>query len=490
MRLMLLFSLVSVFLTVNSKVSATNNHTSTQNTWVQQTPNIGASSLTFLQAVKLGDVDIVAKKLKQGVNVDDIQDGHYPPLFFASAKGYEHITTMLVQYGANPNKAGRGGWTPLMVAAMHGQNKNITILLDAGANLELQHIQGKSALMIGIEFDKIDTVKQLIQQGADVNARSHNTHSTGQSVLSLAVEHGNIDVVKILLAVGANGNNKKFNSEGPLASAIEKGQKDIVALLLKHGSKTQKNDNKWDDNKRDTNSRGNSHPASDNQNSLLHHAAKYGTPEILQLLLASGENPKQKNNEGNSALMIAARAGKIDNVEALSSFATKGEIQDVFHIVITLGLTTGVNKILALGANVNVTNALGETPLMLAVANRHHLIVDMLISEGANIQGVSNEGVDALMVALSTTPSKQRIVTTLIDNGANVQRKNALGDTALHIAVKHCAELHFSVVESLLGAGAKPSDINNKGERARDLITDKCLLPAHNEWNTWKHNVL
>ena len=486
MRLILLFSLVSVFLTVSGKVSASNSHTSTQNTWVQQTPNISAPSLTFLQAVKLGDRDIVAKKLKQGVNVDDIQDGHYSPLFFASAKGYDQIAQLLIQYGANPNVAGRGGWTPLMVAAMHGQNKNITLLLNAGANLELQHVQGKSALMIAIEFDKIDTVNQLIQRGADVKARRHNTHSTGQSVLSLAVEHGNIDIVKTLLAVGTNVNNRNFNSEGPIASAIEKGQKDIVALLLKYDSKIQKNDNKWDSH----NNRGNSNPTSDNRNSRLHHAAKYGTPEILQLLLASGENPKQKNNSSNSALMIAARAGKIGNVEVLASFATQEEIQDVFHIVITTGITTGVSKILALGANVNATNTLGETPLMLAVANRHHLIVDVLLSEGANIQGVSNEGGDALMMALSTTPSKQRIVTTLIDKGANVQRKNTWGDTALHVAAKHCAELDFSVVEALLGAGAKPSDINNKGEHARDLITDKCLLPAQNEWNTWKHNAL
>ena len=473
MQFILLFSLVSIFLMLSGKVNAvnshaSNNHASTQNTWVQQTPNISAPSLTFLQAVKLGERDIVAKKLKQGVSVDDIQDGHYSPLFFASAKGYEDIAQMLIQYGANPNKAGRGGWAPLMVAAMHGQNKNITLLLNAGANPELQHVQGKTALMIALEFDKVATVNQLIQRGANVNARSHNMHSTGKSVLSLAVEHGNIDVVKILLAAGANFNNKIFASEGPLASAIESGQNDMVALLLNHVPKIQKNNNKWDSR----NNRGNSKRANSARNSRLHHAAKFGTPEILQLLLAVEEKSKDKNNTGSTALMIAARAGRIDNVEVLASSATKEEIQDVFNIVITTGLTTGVNKILALGANVNAANALGETPLMLAVKNRHHLIVDILLSEGANIQAVSNEGNDALMIALVTTPLKQRIVTTLLEGGANIQRKDALGNSALHVAAKHCAALDFYVVEALLRAGAKQSDINSEGKCARDLLTD------------------
>ncbi len=496
MRLILLFSLVLVFLTISGKVNAGNSDASTQNTWVQRTPNINALSLTFMQAVKLGERDIVINKLKQGVNVDDIQDGHYPPLFFASAKGYDDIAEILIQHGANPNMAGRGGWTPLMVAAMHGQHKNITLLINAGANLELQHVQGKTALMIALEFDKIDTVNQLIQRGANVNARSHNMHSAGKSVLSLAVEHGNIDAVKILLAAGAIFNNKIFDSEGPLASAIDKGQKNIVALLLEYDSKILKNANNLNSstiNNRSLSSNNLSNSTLDNgdkrinskRNSPLHYAAKYGTPDILELLLVSGEKSKQKSNTGSTALMIAARAGKIDNVEVLAPFAAKEEIQDVLHIVITTGLTAGVNKILALGANVNAANALGKTPLMLAVENRHHLIVDILLSKGANIQAVSNEGSDALMVALVTTPSKQRIVTRLLEEGANVQRKDALGNTALHVAAKHCTALDFSVVEALLRAGAKQSDINSEGARARDLVTDKCL---HSAWEEWKHN--
>ncbi|OUR88660.1 hypothetical protein A9Q81_23250 [Gammaproteobacteria bacterium 42_54_T18] len=462
MRLIFIFSLVFVFFTVSGKVSAGNSNASTQNTWVQQTPNISESSLTFLQAVKLGKRDIVAKKLKRGIDVDDRQDGHYPPLFFASAKGYDDIAQMLIQYGANPNIAGRGGWTPLMVAAMHQQDRNITLLLDAGANLELQNGQGKTALMIAIEFDKIDTVNHLVQRGANVNARSQNVPSKGKSVLSLAVEKGNVDVVKMLLAAGAYFNNKIFNSEGPFAVAIEAGQRDMVALLLKLGPNIQKSPHQLDGN-------------NSKRNSCLHHAAEYGTVEILQLLLASGEDPKLKNSTGNTALMVAARAGNIDNVEALASYATKIEIQEVFYIVITTGLTAGVNKILALGASVNAINALGETPLMLAVANRHHLIVDILLAEGANLQAVSNDGRDALMIALTTEPSKQRIVTTLIERGANVQRKNSLGNTALHIAAKHCAQLDFSVVEALLSAGAKQKDANAKGKRAGDLVADSCL---------------
>lgn len=207
-------------------------------------------------------------------------------------------------------------------------------------------------------------------------------------------------------------------------------------------------------------------------------------------MLTSGGNPRQKNITGDIPLIIAARTGKIDNVEVLAASATKEEIQSLFFTVIATGLTEGVNKMLALGANVNATNTLGETPLMLAVINRHHLIVDILLSKGASVQTVSNEGNDILMIALLTKPYKQRILTALIAKGVNLQRKNTLGNTALHIAAKQCMELDFSVIEVLVSAGAKQDDVNNKGDRARDLIADNCLSSTRNAWGNWKRGIL
>lgn len=60
MRLMTIFFMASVLMMAAGKLNAESGNASTQNTWVQQTPKINASSMIFLQAVKLGEHKIVA----------------------------------------------------------------------------------------------------------------------------------------------------------------------------------------------------------------------------------------------------------------------------------------------------------------------------------------------------------------------------------------------------------------------------------------------
>jgi ankyrin repeat protein len=49
------------------------------------------------------------------------------------------------------NAQTNNGWTPLMIAAQSGQANTVKVLLDAGANMNLKNNEGKTALTVAFK---------------------------------------------------------------------------------------------------------------------------------------------------------------------------------------------------------------------------------------------------------------------------------------------------------------------------------------------------
>ena len=108
---------------------------------------------------------------------------------------------------------------------------------------------GESAPDISIQHaardGNIETVKQHLAAGADVNAKGE----LGETPLHFAAQRGHKEIVELLLAKDADVNAKEENGETPLDWAIfgyhveveseaKAAQKEIADLLRKHGAKT------------------------------------------------------------------------------------------------------------------------------------------------------------------------------------------------------------------------------------------------------------
>ena len=108
-------------------------------------------------------------------------------------------------------------------------------------------------------------------------------------------------------------------------------------------------------------------------------AADASNTELVRLLLKAGADPNSPNPEGETALHLVARAG---NVEA-------------------------AKLLLRAGAQVDPKESFGgQTPLMWAVARRHPQMVELLVSEGANVNSRSAVR-DYLRVATAESRAKQ-----------------------------------------------------------------------------------
>ena len=100
-----------------------------------------------------------------------------------------------------------------------------------------------------------------------------------------------------------------------------------------------------------------------------------------------------------------------------------------------------MKSLIAAGANVNVNNRNGVTPLLAAADKNHLAIVLHLIANGANVNAKDSErlfapcGVTALH--LSSDKGYLELVKLLLENGADVNAKDDDGVTPLDYAKKN-----------------------------------------------------
>lgn len=103
----------------------------------------------------------------------------------------------------------------------------------------------------------------------------------------------------------------------------------------------------------------------------LHIVTKRSDALWIRFLTQNGANPNIRDKDGNTPIQIAVIVGPIDSVEAL----------------------------IKAGADINSTNASGETPLMTAVHRRDVALVRLLLEKGANPDQNDNSGRSARVYA-------------------------------------------------------------------------------------------
>ncbi|XP_078310484.1 uncharacterized protein LOC144618403 [Crassostrea virginica] len=266
--------------------------------------------------------------------------------------------------------------------------------------------EGKCNLSCTAAVRRDETIKRLIQKGADVNL----CHVRGVSPLYMASQKGHESTAKFLLDNGADVNLSTQQDRSPLWTACFQGHNSTAQLLLNKGA---------DVNLCDKDGAG-----------PLHAACQEGHESTAQLLLNKGADVNLCNQEGNSPLWIACFDGHDSTAQLL------------------------LNK----GADVNLCSKIGTGPLHVACQNGHESTAQLLLKNAAGVNSINKDGISPLHTACIN--GHESTAKFLLDNGADVNLCDNDGTSPLWAA---CSEGHDSTAQLLLNKGAVVNLCDNDG---------------------------
>ena len=190
---------------------------------------------------------------------------------------------------------------------------------------------------------------------------------------------------------------------------------------------------------------------------LLIDAAEKGNDALVDMLLAAGANPNGQGYSINAVPLTRTQSATV--VNSLIQAGADVNVVDAsgttpLSRALSTANTVGVDALLAAGASLT-PDAPADPPLLVV---RDVPTAERLIAAGACVNCSSSRGVTPLMRAVSR--NDEALVRYYIEQGADVTAVDAAGNTALHAA--RSAE----VVNMLCNAGADAQALNLRGETA------------------------
>ncbi len=188
------------------------------------------------------DTELAKTLLDRGSNAAAENRYGVTPLYLASLNGNPGLVEELLRAGADPNSAMPGGETALMTASRTGVVGTVIALLEAGAEMEKKEWNGQTAMMWAAAQGHLEVVETLLVAGADFLTPLNS----GFTPLYFAIREGHGNVVALLLEAGADVNGAMdlakpsskgpMNGSSPLVLAVENGHYDLAVALLEAGA--------------------------------------------------------------------------------------------------------------------------------------------------------------------------------------------------------------------------------------------------------------
>lgn len=329
------------------------------------------------------------------------------------------LLSLLLDLG-QPTISDTKGSTAINLAAELGHADIVEHLLLSGAHPDTRdRYTGNTPLISAATYKHMDVMRRLLQHSAKPSLQAWN----GCTALHLVSRYGGVQMAAELLNSGANIEARKDGSLTPLHEAASGGSETMVTFLLDRGA-----------DKEARTFRG--------QTPLL-LATQEGRTGALRVLLDVGADVKAVDNVGSNVLHTAAKRGQAETMAFLLADPLTARILDTgdngkqtpLHVATYLGGTDCARMLLEHGADPEMAEINGWTPLSAALRHENFEIAHMLVDAyKADPKRPSAQG-DTGMHVLAFWDRAEHI-NTLISWGIDPLSQNKRGETALHFAVR------------------------------------------------------
>lgn len=259
----------------------------------------------FNYAARTGNIEMMNQLKDKGLEYKKLNNIGGNAMLFA-AQGTRNKSNSIEVYkyleklGIEPNVTTKKGTTPLHILA--SRSKDIEVIdyfIKKGVNANQVDGEGNTPLMIAAYRNDLAVVEVLKGETKDINV----ANKKGETALNNAVAGNTAEVVNYLLGEGAETNDKTGKA---LIDSYRPGkEKELEAILSSLYS-----------------AEFNPSGIQADRNTLLHCAAEKDNLKLVQMAVSWEMDINAKNDDGNTALMIAAM--KASNTEVLKYLLDKG----------------------------------------------------------------------------------------------------------------------------------------------------------------------
>jgi ankyrin repeat protein len=424
-------------------------------------------------AVENASLQIVALLLGKSANPNVARASGETPLMTAARANQVDIARLLLVHRADVNaREKKFGQTALMWAARNPAI--VRLFIEAGADLKLTtNSWAITAAIPGASFRTVGvTGVPWVFEGEYASKKG------GQNALMFAVQYGSVDSVRLLLDAGADVNSRSADNTTPLLLALYKwdnvdGRTAVFApdlptanLLIEHGgSITAADDQGYTPLHGAVLAAAQAAPRTGRGRGGRAGAApmaRGGTPQgpsraewtqLVSRLLDGGADP-------NAAVINPTTAGAGTRLNAPSQGSTP------LHIAAGSTDVELVELLCRRGANPNVVRKDGLTPFAVAVQADNLDVVNALVTAGANLHQRYNPSLtvpdpvepiamprqNQTIMHVAALAHASKSIEYLFSHGVSLTDKNAFDETPLEMA-EHQEVFEYVLAYEGTGAG-------------------------------------
>lgn len=369
-------------------------------------------------------------KIKQYVEADAERDDAQQICDACKRNDLDAIRRMLGDEPSLVESMVGWGMTPLYCAARWGKPETVKLLLERGADPNARAGQAM------FDCRNIESLRAMLEGGADATIvrDSHRAHR--ESLVHEAAYRGDVEMLQLVLAHGGaqhldsplvQGNEARLGGLTPLQLSARSGKREFAEALVARGARYDL---------RSAAALGDldrlrAADASDLDDLLLHWAVAGNQRTAVEFLIDAGRAVDATDEWGESPLLVATThdANAIDHREMVPILLHHGAQVDAISAAAMgdLDLLRTIHERDLTGRDtVGAHTSFGWTPLHWAARNGHASAVVLLLGWGADVHATDAIGWTPLFPA-AYWGQRTEVARLLLAAGADVKHRDKFG---------------------------------------------------------------